>query len=446
MTANPLSTFLQDFRRSAMRNGAGSDGDLLRRFVGERDDGALAVLVRRHGPMVWGVCRRLLRSHHDAEDAFQATFLVLVQKAATVREQDLVGNFLYGVAHQTAVRMRALAAKRGVRERQLPEMPDPVAAEQDPGNDLKPVLDEELSHLPDNYRAVLVLCDLEGKTLKEAARQLAVAEGTVASRVARGRALLAKRLARRGVAVSGSLLAAILAHSSASAQVPSALVTSTIQVATLVAAGQGAAGALSPTVAAVMTGVMKTMFLGKIKCVAALLLAVGLLCGAGAGMMATAQQRDSAPGSEALALRTPVPGPKETPKTRAETDLETILKAKDFWPRVGAKIDHPGFKASAIRDLAGKSKDVVVRIRAHKLMADLGGNTRYSKDFRAGTSRGRRQRGIHLPGRQSDQQDRQALPTGDRLHPRDRFQEGGRCWWGVGPHRVRDGRHARQWA
>src|ERR1700683_4169929 len=144
-----MSLFVQRLRKTVQRHGFGStDGQLLDSFVHQKDEAALAALVRRHGPMVWGVCRRLLRSHHDAEDAFQATFLVLVRKAATLPNRETVGNWLYGVAHQTAVRMRAMVAKRGVRERQVTVMPEPATAEQYVWNDLAPVVDEELSRLP----------------------------------------------------------------------------------------------------------------------------------------------------------------------------------------------------------------------------------------------------------------------------------------------------------
>ena len=162
----------------------------------------------------------LLGNYHDAEDAFQATFLVLVRKAASIVPREMVGNWLYGVAHQTALKARATAAKRKGRERQVTDMPEPAVAGQDLWPDLQPLLDQELSRLPDKYRAVIVLCDLEGKTRKEAARQLGVPEGTVASRLARARAMLAKRLARRGVTVSGGALAAVLSEKAASAGVP----------------------------------------------------------------------------------------------------------------------------------------------------------------------------------------------------------------------------------
>jgi RNA polymerase sigma factor (sigma-70 family) len=227
----------------------------------------------------------MLRGQHDAEDAFQATFLILVQKAATLPDKEMVGNWLYGVAHQTAVRMRALAAKRGARERQVAVMPEPTAAEPYVRDGLEPILDEELARLPQKYRVLIVLCQLEGKTLKDAARQLAIPQGTVASRLATARAMLAKRLSRRGVVVSGVLLGAVASPSAASACVPVAVVSSTVKAATLVAVGQGLEGAMSPTVAALVTGVTKAMLTSKIKSVLAVILVVGLaLSGGGVGV------------------------------------------------------------------------------------------------------------------------------------------------------------------
>src|SRR5437763_2284216 len=170
---------IQHLRRAMLlRDGAGlTDGQLLEDYLSRRDEAALAALVQRHGPMVWGVCRRVLFNHHDAEDAFQATFLVLVRKAASIASRELLANWLYGVAHQTALKARATAAKRKGRERQVTDMPEPAVTQHDPWRDVQPVLDEELSRLPDKYRGVLVLCDLEGKTRKEAAQQLGCPDG-----------------------------------------------------------------------------------------------------------------------------------------------------------------------------------------------------------------------------------------------------------------------------
>jgi RNA polymerase sigma factor (sigma-70 family) len=225
--------------------------------------------------MVWGVCRRVLRNYHDAEDAFQVTFLVLVRRAASVVPREMVANWLYGVAHQTALKARATAARRKGRERQVTEMPEP-AAEQEPWRDLQPLLDQELSRLPDKYRAVVVLCDLEGKTRKEAARQLGVPEGTVAGRLARARTMLANRLVRRGLTLSGGLLAVVLAQNAAAAGVPASVASSTITAASLVAAGEAtAAGVISARVAALTEGVLKAMLPNKLTGVLVALVLVG---------------------------------------------------------------------------------------------------------------------------------------------------------------------------
>jgi RNA polymerase sigma factor (sigma-70 family) len=286
VATNHVNTLTEHLYRSVLHDGAGrTDGQLLDSFIQHKDNVALSALVRRHGPMVWGVCSRLLHGHQDAEDAFQATFLILVQKAATLPDLEMVGNWLYGVAHQTAVRMRALAARRGVRERQVVVMPDPISAQQPVWDDLVPVVDEELARLPEKYRVLIVLCQLEGKTLKEVAQQLAIPQGTVASRLATARAILAKRLSRRGVVVSGVLLGAGVSFPAASAGVPAAVVSSTIKTAALAAVGQGVEGAVSPTVVALVTGVTKAMFRSKIKSALAVLLVVGLaLGGGGAGL------------------------------------------------------------------------------------------------------------------------------------------------------------------
>src|SRR5262249_29140574 len=137
-----------------------TDGQLLEDFIGRHDEAAFAVLVRRHGPMVWGVCRRVLRGHQDAEDAFQATFLVLVRKAASIVSRELLASWLYGVAHRTALKAKASAAKRQRKERPMAEMPEPEAALQDRWHDLLPLLDQALSSLPNKYRVPIILCDL----------------------------------------------------------------------------------------------------------------------------------------------------------------------------------------------------------------------------------------------------------------------------------------------
>ena len=177
------------------------DSDLLTRFVEYRDAEAFALLVRRHGPMVHGVCRRVLRNRADADDAFQATFLVLCRRAASVRPRALLGNWLFGVAYKTGLEAKRAAAIRRARERKAGEMRTTAPT---PNNsaDLRETLDRELAALPDVYRTAIVLCDLEGLPQKEAARRLGWPEGTLTGRLCRARTLLATRLSRHGLSVS----------------------------------------------------------------------------------------------------------------------------------------------------------------------------------------------------------------------------------------------------
>jgi RNA polymerase sigma factor (sigma-70 family) len=279
MATSQLSKTVQDLRQVLLHQGAAdlSDGQLLDRFVEQRDEAAFATLVRRLGPMVWGVCRRVLRRHHDAEDAFQATFLVLARKAADVAPRDMVANWLYGVAYRTARKAKTMTERRRAREKQVLSMPEPETAAPDPWSDLEPLVDQELARLPDKYRVAIVFCDLEGKTRKEAARQLKIPEGTLSSRLTIARRMLAKRLARHGFVLSGGAVGALLAQNAASAGVPSSVVAITIKAAPLFAARQAAAAALvSARVAALTQGVLKTMILTKLKTALALVLVLGM--------------------------------------------------------------------------------------------------------------------------------------------------------------------------
>jgi RNA polymerase sigma factor (sigma-70 family) len=280
MATRPWNNLVQHLRTTVLpvRDEA-TDSELLESFVQHGDSEALAVLVHRHGPLVWSVCRRLLRNPQDAEDAFQATFLVLVRKAATIRHKERCAHWLYRVAYQTALKARAIAGRRSVREQQVTDMPEPAVAPADLGNDLQPLLDRELNSLPEKYGAVLVLCDLEGKPRSEVARQLRWPEGTVAGRLARARAMLAKRLLRHGLALSATALATVLPNAAATANVPPSVISSTIEAATLVAAGQAAGGVISSSVALLTEGVLKTMLLTKVKTVTFVLVLVALVGG-----------------------------------------------------------------------------------------------------------------------------------------------------------------------
>ncbi len=264
-------------------NAAGlTDAQLLESYLACRDEAAFAALLRRHGPMVWGVCRRLLPNYQDAEDAFQATFLVLVRRAAAITPREMLPNFLYGVASQVALKAKSIADRRRARERQLAEAPEPAAVERDLPEELPPLLDQELRLLPGKYRTPIVLCDLEGKTRKEAAQQLGWPEGTLSSRLARGRTLLAGRLTRRGLTLSAGALAATMARNAASAQVPAALASATIKNAGVFAAEQApAAGVISDRILTLAEGAWKSMLLSKLKIGTVVLCLLALVAGVG---------------------------------------------------------------------------------------------------------------------------------------------------------------------
>ncbi len=281
MPTTAIGTLLENLRRSlGSLDTDFTDGELLDSFLARRDELAFTTLVQRHGPMVLGVCRRILRNEADAEDAFQAVFLVLVRKAASIRPRGRVGNWLYGVAYTTALKARAMRSKRRSKESEAAARPRAEPSER-PDVLLTELLDHELNALPDKYRAAIVLCDLEGNSIKDAAGHLGCPPATVGTRLARGRRLLSRRLGRHGVAVSGAMTATGLAH----AAVPPVLMNSTIKAAISLAAGQVTAGSLvSAKVVTLMEGVLKSMLLTKLKIAGAVLSATAVLL-LGSGLM-----------------------------------------------------------------------------------------------------------------------------------------------------------------
>jgi RNA polymerase sigma factor (sigma-70 family) len=251
-------------RRAAQPSGAGlTDGQLLRLYADRRDEAAFAALVGRHGPMVLGVCRRLLAHPEDAEDAFQAAFIVLARKGHRVAGQPTIGGWLHGVAYRVALTVRIRGARRQAKERQVEFMPHPLVMPEEDQSELLAVLDRELARLPEKYRLPVVLCELEGRSRKDAARQLGLPKGTLSSRLAAARKTLARRMAAHGPAVTGASLTALFASKAGAAVVPGPLVASTVR----------AAGGIVPAgIAALAEGVLKAMLLTKIKGTALVLL------------------------------------------------------------------------------------------------------------------------------------------------------------------------------
>jgi RNA polymerase sigma factor (sigma-70 family) len=252
-----------------------TDAQLLERFAVQREESAFEALLHRHGPLVFGVCLRLLCNPHDAEDAFQATFLILARKAGSIGRPALLGNWLYGVAHRVAARARKTSLRRHMRETTDADLATIPNGEPPGEPDFAPLLHEELQRLPDKYRSPVVLCYLEGKTNKEAADQLQWPVGTVKGRLNRARELLRKRLARRGVALTVGLLAA----NTLTAKAPAALLDGTSRAALAFAAKGAVVGSASTQALALTKGVLQIMLLSRMKIVAAVILAVTLVAG-----------------------------------------------------------------------------------------------------------------------------------------------------------------------
>ena len=266
------------------------DLDLLQRFITQHDEAAFAALIRRYGRTVFSVCRSVLPCEADAGDAFQASFLVLARKAASIRKGQLLGSWLYGVAYKTALKARANAASRRSHEAKTPSRSASSPADDLSWREVQAVLHEELNRLPDVYRAPLVLCFLESRTLDEAARQLGCGKGALRGRLERARQLLGSRLTRRGLGPM-ALVAAWAVTGAASAS----CVASTVQAAATVAAGGAATAVVSDRAAALTEGVVKAMYRTKLKLLCAALMAVAVL---GACVITRAQDAPARPRRE----------------------------------------------------------------------------------------------------------------------------------------------------
>src|SRR5262249_21508458 len=241
--------------------------------------------------------------------------------AASLRGRDAIGNWLYGVAYYTALKARAVTVKQRTKDAQWREMPRPNSLSQDTWQDRQAILDQELSRLPDRFREPVVLCDLQGKTRREAARLVGVAEGTLSGRLTTAHRMLAKRLARRGVALSVASLAAALSQSAASARMPSPLIASTTKAAALVVAGKSAAGVISAQAIALTEGVLKAMLMTKLKVTAAILVVAGVIA-----VAAGTSARDALAGQIRAAEP---PETKQRDRSQAPADETEVQKILD---------------------------------------------------------------------------------------------------------------------
>jgi RNA polymerase sigma factor (sigma-70 family) len=313
-----------------------TDGQLLHRFRAHQDKAAFATLLQRHGAMVFGVCRRILHDPHDAEDAFQAVFLVFVRKAPSIGRPDRLANWLYGVAYRTALKARAAGLKRRQRECQGVDMAMlPAPLRQDTG--LREVLDLEVNRLPLKYRTPFVLCCLQGRTNEEAARLIGCPTGTVLSRLAWARERLRHRLSGRGVALTATMFTAALAESASPAAVPASLAAAAIQAAALGVAGKGA-GLISAQVTNLSGEVVRAMFVTKFKITATATLVVSAMS---AAAILVPYEAWKARGEEKLEQRTSAlaMAPSDTPSERAVALEQTKAQPNDKATAAGASAD-----------------------------------------------------------------------------------------------------------
>jgi len=324
-----------------------NDADLVKLYVCRRDEAAFEALVRRHGPMVLGVCRRLLRDSHDTEDAFQAVFLVLVRKAGTLRTPGAVGNWLYGVACRTALEARKAAVRRRAKEANVPPRTNPRDDEWD---ELCLILDHELERLPEKQRAVIVLCDLEGKTRKAAARCLGCPEGTVASRLAHARVRLAKRLARHGFAVSGDTLAGLLAQN-APASVPTQIVAASVKAATALGFGRALPSTISANAISLTEGVLRTMLASKLRAITSVVVVTCLAAvfvGAGTNVLVRKSFATQADDKKIESLKSGADAPKATGSKGADDARKFFGPIADrFKHRIDVELGTSEFEGNA---------------------------------------------------------------------------------------------------
>jgi RNA polymerase sigma factor (sigma-70 family) len=343
MNSSTIETGVQCLRRLMASSGRQEESDelLLHAFLTRRDDSAFAVLVRRHGPMVLHVCRRVLGHEQDAEDAFQATFLVLARSAASLRNKASLASFLHGTALRTAMKAKQSAARLGKRQGSLgarTQLRLPVSpADELSWREVRTLVDEEIARLPEKYRTVFVLCCVENVSQAEAARRLGLKERTLSSQMAAARRRLRQGLRRRGVELTAVLAASALATPPASA-LPAGLMAKTMKAVLATASGKELAGVVSASVGELVHGATAAM-VSKTKIVMAMTLAVGLLSGAGVCFLASPQRQQGQP---LLALRAgeqSVQTPRSAKREAAESiEIHGRVLDPDGKPKAGAKL------------------------------------------------------------------------------------------------------------
>jgi RNA polymerase sigma factor (sigma-70 family) len=303
-----------------------TDPQLLEQFLMQRSEAAFSELVRRHGPMVLHVCRRVLHHAQDAEDAFQATFLVLARKAGSIRKQESVGSFLHGVAYRMAQRLKVKESRRRTLESSVASASTADAMDDITWRELRRVLDDELRKLPEKYRTPLILCYLEGKTRDEAARQLDWTKAVFRRRLERGRDLLGRRLTRRGITLSTVLSASLLTDVAAQAALPPLLAASTVRAGLAAALGQATEALVSAQVAALVESGTCSLLAKKASVAVVLLMSLAL----GVGGLLAHRAVHSRTLAEAPAAPKAAPPPQPLPARSASKDQAIEITGRVF--------------------------------------------------------------------------------------------------------------------
>jgi RNA polymerase sigma factor (sigma-70 family) len=342
MSHSALTVGLRQLRHKLASQQLNEDSDesLLHAFAVRREDSAFAVLVRRHGPMVLHVCRRVLGHEQDAEDAFQATFLVLARSAASLRKKASLASFLHGTAYRLALSAKRSAARRRKHENRVPSRASVDPMEELSWREVRAFLDEEIARLPEKYRSVFVVCILENLSRAEAAQRLGLTERTVLSRLFKARKRLGQRLARRGVDLTAVLGAIALATQPASALSPM-LTAATIRAALATASGEGLAGMVSASVVELAQGTTTAVMMSKAKMATALLLIAALAAGAGAWtcrMTATPLPAESQEQPQVPARSAQSRSDKPQQENRNEVTVSGRVVDPDGKPVSGAKL------------------------------------------------------------------------------------------------------------
>ncbi len=335
MPSAQLATLLRHLHKLAARRGPSlwTDRQLLDNFAVRRDESAFAALVARHGPMVLRVCRRVLNHEQDAEDAFQAAFLVLARNSGSIHKPEALANWLHGVAYRIAMKAKRSAARRRHHEARLRSL-TPPAVSSPTWDDVQAVLDEEIQRLPEVFRTAFVVCVLEGKSGPQAAAELDVKPGTVSSRLTRARQLLQKRLVRRGIKLSALLAALSVAESAGHAALPAVLANVTVRSGLLVATGATAAGVIPAHVGALAAGVTSAMFLTKAKMATVVLLAVSVVTGAAVLARQALFAKDNEVKNPPAKTRVPEPGKPLAAKPQPATAKNAPADIVEFSGRV----------------------------------------------------------------------------------------------------------------